>query len=70
MDEFRPTRRQVLAAGAGGSFLAAFTRWAAPAGGAPGGDPAPTDPADLTLVEILPAHGSRTDRLLPPSHRW
>ena len=57
MEEFRPTRRQVLAAGAGGSFLATFTRWAAAAGAA--ADPTPTDPADLTLVEILPALEAR-----------
>ena len=57
MEEFRPTRRQVLAAGAGGSLLAAFTRWDTPAGAA--GDPAPSDPADLTLVEILPALEAR-----------
>jgi len=57
MKEFRPTRRQVLAAGAGGSFLATFARWAAPAGAA--ADPLATDPADLTLVEILPALEAR-----------
>ena len=57
MKEYRPTRRQVLAAGAGGSFLAAFTRWATPAGAA--ADPTPSDPADLTLVEILPALEAR-----------
>jgi aspartyl-tRNA(Asn)/glutamyl-tRNA(Gln) amidotransferase subunit A len=56
MEEYRPTRRQILAAG-GASFAASFTRWATPAGAA--ADPTPTDPADLTLVEILPALEAR-----------
>jgi hypothetical protein len=56
MDEYRPTRRQILAAG-GASFAASFTRWATAAGAAT--DPTPTDPADLTLVEILPLLDAR-----------
>lgn len=57
MEDFRPTCRQVLAAGAAGSLLAAVTRWS-PAGAAPG-DPTPTDPADMTLVELLPTLDAR-----------
>ena len=49
MDEFRPTRRQVLAAGAAAPFLAAWSQWRGAAAEA-----ASSDPADLTLVEILP----------------
>ncbi len=51
MEEYRPTRRQILAA-SGASLAATFTRWATPAGAV--ADPTPSDPADLTLVEILP----------------
>jgi aspartyl-tRNA(Asn)/glutamyl-tRNA(Gln) amidotransferase subunit A len=49
MDEFRPSRRQVLAAGAAAPLIAALNRRATAAEAA-----APTDPADLTLVEVLP----------------
>jgi aspartyl-tRNA(Asn)/glutamyl-tRNA(Gln) amidotransferase subunit A len=56
MDEFRLTRREVLAVGAAAPLIAAFSQWKAAAGAAV----TATDPADLTLVELLPLLESRT----------
>jgi aspartyl-tRNA(Asn)/glutamyl-tRNA(Gln) amidotransferase subunit A len=50
MDEFRLTRREVLAAGAAAPLIAALSQWHAGAGAVV----TATDPADLTLVELLP----------------
>jgi aspartyl-tRNA(Asn)/glutamyl-tRNA(Gln) amidotransferase subunit A len=55
MDGYRPTRRQVLAAGAAAALAAALGRLAPAVAGEASG----TNPADLSLVEVLPLLQSR-----------